>query len=72
MHRLPNAAGQSRVLLILPGNTFDVTLAPALSEAAACRFDRPIVDRGYGSNTIHAAAQPYAPMLPSTSTVAGL
>ena len=43
------------MLLISPGNTSDMIMAPALIEAAAGRFDRLIADRGYDSNAIRAA-----------------
>jgi transposase len=57
IHGLTDAAGRPRVLLISPGNTSDMTMAPALIEAAAGRFDRLIADRGYDSNAIRAAVQ---------------
>jgi len=44
-------------LLISPGNTSDMTMAPALIEAARGRFDALIADRGYDSNAIRAAVQ---------------
>jgi transposase len=43
------------VLLISPGNTSDMTMAPALIDAAQGRFDRLIADRGYDSNAIREA-----------------
>jgi transposase len=54
---LTDRAGRPRVLLISPGNTSDMTMAPALIEAAAGRFDRLIADKGYDSNAIRAAVQ---------------
>jgi transposase len=58
------------VLLISPGNTSDMTMAPALIEAAAGRFDRLLADRGYDSNAIRAAvqAQNAEVVIPSTRT----
>jgi transposase len=41
--------------MISPGNLSDMTMAPALIEAAAGRFDRLIADKGYDSNAIRAA-----------------
>ena len=43
--------------MISPGNLSDMTMAPALIEAAAGRFDRLIADKGYDSNAIRAAIQ---------------
>lgn len=43
------------MLLISPGNTSDMTMAPALIAAAQGRFTRLIADKGYDSNTIRAA-----------------
>jgi transposase len=43
-------------VLISPGNTSDMTMAPALIEAAHGRFDKLIADR-YDSNAIRAAIQ---------------
>ncbi len=57
IHGLTDSAGRPRILLISPGNTSDMTMAPALIEAAAGRFDRLIADRGYDSNAIRAAIQ---------------
>src|SRR5215469_2811778 len=57
LHGLTDGAGRPRVLLISPGNTSDMTMAPALIEAAAGRFDRLIADKGYDSNAIRAAVQ---------------
>ena len=45
------------MLLISPGNTSDMVMAPALIEAARGRFTRLIADRGYDSNAIRTAAQ---------------
>lgn len=42
-------------MLISAGNINDVTMAKALIEAAAGRFDRLIADRGYDSNAVRAA-----------------
>lgn len=55
LHGLTDGAGRPRVLLISPGNISDMTMAPALIEAAAGRFDRLIADKGYDSNAIRAA-----------------
>ena len=41
--------------MISPGNSSDMTMAPALIEAARGRFDRLLADRGYDSNAIRAA-----------------
>ena len=57
IHGLTGAAGRPRVLLISPGNLSDMTMAPALIEAARGRFDKLIADRGYDSNAIRAAIQ---------------
>jgi len=57
IHGLTDAAGRPRILLISPGNLSDMTMAPALIEAARGRFDKLIADRGYDSNTIRAAIQ---------------
>lgn len=57
IHGLTDAAGRPRILLISPGNLSDMTMAPALIEAAAGRFDRLIADKGYDSNAIRAAVQ---------------
>lgn len=43
--------------MISPGNLSDMTMAPALIEAAAGRFDRLIADKGYDSNAIRGAIQ---------------
>ena len=55
IHGLTDAAGRPRILLISPGNTSDMTMAPALIEAARGRFDKLLADRGYDSNAIRAA-----------------
>jgi transposase len=57
IHGLTDAAGRPRVLLISPGNLSDMTMAPALIEAARGRFDKLIADRGYDSNAIRTAIQ---------------
>lgn len=57
IHGLTDAAGRPRVLLISPGNLSDMTMAPALIEAARGRFDKLIADRGYDSNAIRAAIE---------------
>ncbi|ALR20219.1 hypothetical protein ATN00_07790 [Sphingobium baderi] len=57
IHGLTDAAGRPRVLLISPGSFSDMTIAPALIEAAHGRFDRLIADRGYDSNTIRTSIQ---------------
>lgn len=57
IHGLTDAAGRPRILLISPGNLSDMTMAPALIEAARGRFDKLIADRGYDSNAIRAAIQ---------------
>jgi transposase len=55
-------------LLISPGNTSDMTMAPALINAAKGRFDRLIADRGYDSNAIRdaIARQGAETVIPST------
>lgn len=70
IHELTDAAGRPRVLLISPGNTSDMTMAPALIEAARDRFDRLLADRGYDSNAIRAAiaAQGAEVVIPPTRT----
>jgi transposase len=57
IHGLTDAGGRPRILLISPGNTSDMTMAPALIEAASGRFDKLIADRGYDSNAIRAAIE---------------
>lgn len=57
LHGLTDAAGRPRILMISPGNLSDMTVAPALIEAAHGRFDRLIADKGYDSNAIRAAIQ---------------
>lgn len=57
IHGLTDLVGRPRVLLISPGNTSDMTMAPALIEAARGRFDKMIADRGYDTNAIRAAIQ---------------
>ena len=57
IHGLTDASGRPRVLMISPGNLSDMTIAPALIEAAHGRFDRLLADRGYDSNAIRAAIQ---------------
>lgn len=52
---MTDAAGRPRILMISPGNTSDMTMAPALIEAARGRFDSLLADRGYDSNAIRAA-----------------
>jgi transposase len=54
--------------MISPGNLSDMTMAPALIEAAAGRFDKLIADRGYDSNAIRAAieAQGAEVVIPAT------
>jgi transposase len=68
IHGLTDAAGRPRILLISPGNLSDMTMAPALIQAAQGRFDRLIADRGYDSNAIRAAieAQGAEVVIPST------
>ena len=68
IHGLTDAAGRPRVLLISPGNTSDMTMAPALIEAARGRFDKLIADRGYDSNAIRSAIaqQDAEVVIPST------
>ena len=57
IHGLTDSAGRPRILMISPGNLSDMTMAPALIEAAHGRFDRLIADKGYDSNAIRAAIQ---------------
>lgn len=57
IHGLTDASGRPRVLLISPGNLSDMTMAPALIDAARGRFDRMIADKGYDSNAIRDAIQ---------------
>ena len=42
IHALMEAAGRSRILLVPPGNTSDMTMVPALIEGASGRFATPI------------------------------
>jgi transposase len=65
---LTDAAGRPCVLLISPGNTSDMMMAPALIDAAHGRFDRLIADRGYDSNAIRdaIARQGAEAVIPST------
>lgn len=56
IHGLTDTNGRPRVLLISPGNTSDMTMAPVLIEAVRGRFDALIADRGHDSNAIRAAA----------------
>ena len=62
IHGLTDAAGRPRILLISPGNLSDMTMAPALIEAARGRFDKLIADRGYDSNAIRATRSRKAPI----------
>lgn len=57
VHGLTDEQGRPRVLLISPGNTSDMVMAPALIEAAHGRFTKLIADRGYDSNALRAAVQ---------------
>ncbi|RYG95928.1 MAG: IS5 family transposase [Alphaproteobacteria bacterium] len=57
LHGLTDAAGRPHVLMLSPGNLSDMTIAPALIEAANGRFTRLIADKGYDSNAIRAAIQ---------------
>ena len=68
IHGLTDAAGRPRVLMISPGNTSDMTMAPALIETAHGRFDKLIADRGYDSNAIRSAilAQGAEVVIPAT------
>ena len=68
IHGLTDTAGRPRVLIISPGNTSDMTMAPALIEAARGRFDKLIADRGYDSNAIRSAIaqQDAEVVIPST------
>jgi transposase len=56
--------------MISAGNINDMTMAPALIEAAAGRFDRLIADRGYDSNAIRTAiaAQGAQIVIPTTTS----
>lgn len=68
IHELTDTAGRPCILPISPGNTSDMTMAPALIEAARGRFDALIADRGYDSNAIRAAVhdQGAQVVIPST------
>ena len=57
VHGLTDEEGRPRVLLISPGHTNDMTMAPALIAAARGRFTALIADRGYDSNAIRTAVQ---------------
>ena len=56
--------------MLSAGNINDMSMAGALIEAAAGRFDRLIADRGYDSNAIRAAiaAQGAQVVIPSTTS----
>ena len=56
--------------MISAGNINDMTMAGALIEKAAGRFDRLIADRGYDTNAIRAAitAQGAQVVIPSTAS----
>ena len=58
------------MLLISPGNINDMSMAQALIDAAAGRFNRLIADRGYDSNAIRAAiaAHDAEVVIPSTTS----
>ena len=70
LHGLTDEQGRPRILLISAGNINDVTMAKALIEAAAGRFDRLIADRGYDSNAVRAAIaeQGAEPVIPTTAS----
>jgi len=70
IHGLTDCTGRPRVLMISPGNLSDMTMAPALIEAAHGRFDRLIADKGYDSNAICVAiqAQGAEVVIPATRT----
>lgn len=61
--------GRPRVLMISAGNINDMSMAQALIDAAAGRFDRLVADKGYDSNAIRAAvaAQGAEVVIPSTA-----
>jgi len=69
LHGLTDAAGRPRVLLISAGNVNDMTMAAALIEAAAGRFDKLIADKGYDTNAIRVAIADLGAevVIPSTS-----
>lgn len=56
--------------MLSAGNINDMTMAGALIEAAAGRFERLIADRGYDTNAIRAAisAQGAEVVIPTTTT----
>ena len=49
IHALTDDHGRPRVLALTPGNTGDVTVAPALIEAAG-PFSRLLADKAYDAN----------------------
>jgi transposase len=58
------------VLLLSAGNVSDMTMAAALIDAAAGRFNRLIADKGYDSNAIRAAIAAHGAevVIPSTAS----
>lgn len=67
---MTDAQGRPRLLMLSAGNINDMSMAGALIEQAAGRFDRLIADRGYDTNAIRAAiaAQGAQVVIPSTTS----
>ena len=65
---MTDGAGRPRVLLLSSGNINDMTMAPALIEAAG-PFTRLLADRGYDTNAIRTlvAARGAEAVIPTTS-----
>jgi transposase len=69
IHALTDAEGRPRVLLLSPGNTNDIALAPALV-AAAGPIKRLIADEAYDANSLRQllADQRAKAVIPSTAS----
>lgn len=67
---MTDAQGRPRLLMLSAGNINDMSMAGALIEQAAGRFERLIADRGYDTNAIRAAvaAQGAQVVIPSTTS----
>jgi transposase len=67
---MTDAQGRPRLLMLSAGNINDMSMAGALIEQAAGRFERLVADRGYDTNAIRAAvaAQGAQVVIPSTTS----
>lgn len=67
---MTDGEGRPRLLLLSPGNVNDMSMAPALIEAAAGRFSRLVADRGYDTNRVRQllAAHGAEAVIPSTTS----